>query len=76
MSLVQHSFFPRSVMNTNEWFDEQNPATALTTLDMFDPFNELDYLMGKNMQWLTKPEYTRPLMRELTSKVISTLNFF
>jgi len=28
-----------------------------TTLDLFDPFDELDHTIGRNMQWLNKPDW-------------------
>jgi HSP20 family molecular chaperone IbpA len=31
------------------------------TLDLFDSFDELDHTIGRNMQWLNKPEFSQPL---------------
>jgi len=37
-----------------------------TSLDMFDPFDELDTLMGRNINWIRKPEFgsIQPLVQE------------
>jgi len=31
-----------------------------TTLDLFDPFDELDHTISRNLQWLNKPEFLQP----------------
>ena len=54
MSLIQHGFFPRSSFKMDNWF--ANP-----TLDWFDPFDELDHMIGRNMQWLQRPAFMEPL---------------
>jgi HSP20 family molecular chaperone IbpA len=32
-----------------------------TTMDMFDPFDELDSIMAKNLHWLQRPEFLTPV---------------
>lgn len=59
MSLVPHSFFPRSQFDMDRWV---NPLKNMhSTLDLFDAFDELDHSMARNMQWLNKPEFMAPL---------------
>ena len=41
MSLIQHSLFPRSMLDMDTWFRP--------TLDVFDPFDELDTMLGRNL---------------------------
>jgi HSP20 family molecular chaperone IbpA len=31
--------------------------SGMTTTDMFDPFDQLDHTIGKNLHWLNKPEF-------------------
>jgi len=58
MALLHHSFFPRSEYDMNEygWY-VPNKNTGGTTLDLFDGFDELDHMIGKNYFWITKPEF-------------------
>ena len=49
MSLITHGFFPRSLLDMDTWFRP--------TLDIFDPFDELDQMMGRNLEWLTVPSF-------------------
>jgi len=59
MSLIPHSFFPRSSFDMNQWV---NPMKNMhSTLDVFDAFDELDHTIGRNMQWLNKPEFFAPV---------------
>jgi len=62
MSLIPHAFFPRSMFDMDQWFVKpQNYFGPSNTLDLFDPFDELDSTIGRNLQWLNKPEFL-PLM--------------
>jgi HSP20 family molecular chaperone IbpA len=57
MSLIETSQFPRSMFDWDSWYD--SPALLdfrPTTLDIFDPFDELDRVMSRNLLWLNKPE--------------------
>lgn len=59
MALIPHSFFPRSSFDMNQWV---NPLKNMhSTLDVFDAFDELDHTIGRNMQWLNKPEFLAPI---------------
>jgi HSP20 family molecular chaperone IbpA len=62
MSSIPHSFLPRSWFNTDNWFKphEKSVQYSPTTLEIFDPFDELDYLLGRNMMWINKPEFFTP----------------
>lgn len=59
MALIPHSHFPRSMFDMDKWFHQNVPG--ISTLDLFDPFDELDNTIAKNMQWLNRPEFM-PLM--------------
>ena len=67
MSLIPHSLFPRSMFDMDQWV---HPTQPITTLDVFDPFDELDHAIGRNMQWLNKPEFmpSFPMMPKVPQK--------
>lgn len=51
-----HNFFPRSAFQMDNWMNPLNP-----TIDWFDPFDELDHMIGRNMEWLQRPKFIEPL---------------
>jgi HSP20 family molecular chaperone IbpA len=53
MSLIPHGFLPRSGFDVDNWLQP--------TLDIFDPFDEFDNMLGRNMEWLSKPTFMQPL---------------
>lgn len=58
MSLsISHSFMPRSMFNMDYWLEPliDNNNFGLSTLDLFDPFDELDRMIGRNFNWLSTP---------------------
>lgn len=55
MSLVPHTVFPRSLFNMDDWFKPTN--SGLSTLDLFDPFDDLDRTIGRNLTWFDKPKF-------------------
>lgn len=60
MSLIPHNFLPRSLFDMDTWLKPTTPYTNFktpSTLDMFDPFDELDRTMGRNLNWLQKPTF-------------------
>jgi HSP20 family molecular chaperone IbpA len=57
MSLIEHTFFPRSAFDM-DWMRPE-PLLGLGTLDIFDPFDELDRSLGRNIMWLDVPEALR-----------------
>lgn len=67
MSLIPHSFFPRSMFNTDQWHRPFNNL-GLSTTDLFDPFDELDNMLAKNFQWLNKPDFL-PHFQQLAPRV-------
>ena len=66
MPLIRHSFLPRSMFNMDSWF--------LPTLDTFDPFDELDHMMGRNLEWLTVPPILQIRQPEVPRKYRISLN--
>jgi HSP20 family molecular chaperone IbpA len=56
-SLISHSFMPRSMFNMDYWLEplNTNDNLGLSTLDLFDPFDELDRMIGRNFNWLSTP---------------------
>lgn len=60
MSLIEHKFFPRSMFDYDTW---NRPLSAafepLTTLDLFDPFDDLDNVLARNMAWINQPDFLR-----------------
>lgn len=72
MALIPHSFFPRSIFDVNSWM---HPTTTPTThhglgtvahpntsLEMFDPFDELDKAISRNFHWFNKPDFLDEMM--------------
>jgi HSP20 family molecular chaperone IbpA len=55
MSLIAHTFLPRSMFDMDAWFTPYHLGPS--TLDIFDPFDDLDRLMGRNLMWLDKPAF-------------------
>ena len=57
MSLIEHSIFPRSRFGLdNMWLSRPSLLEPMmpTSLDIFDPFDELDRLMSRNLHWLNQ----------------------
>jgi hypothetical protein len=42
--LLPHSYFPRSMYDMNQWHKPLD--SGMTTTDLFDPFDELDHMIG------------------------------
>lgn len=69
MALIPHNIFPRSMFDMDQWFHPHQPHHQPSTLDLFDPFDELDHMIGRNLEWLNKPEFMRmPLMPRVPQK--------
>jgi HSP20 family molecular chaperone IbpA len=64
MSLLPLSYIPRSSFDVDDWFltpfDSTVPAQRLTKLDVFDPFDEMDYIVGGSVPWLHRPNILKP----------------
>jgi HSP20 family molecular chaperone IbpA len=73
MAMIPHGFFPRSAFDMDRWMQPMHRG-PLSTLDMFDPFDELDHVIGRNMQWLNKPEFMTPMMPRVPQKYRITLD--
>jgi len=54
MSLIPHGYFPRSAFDMDRWIDPSLGGPS--TMDLFDPFDELDHMMSRNLQWLSRPD--------------------
>ncbi|CAF0836077.1 unnamed protein product [Brachionus calyciflorus] len=74
MSVLEHRFFPRSMFDMDQWFKE--PSKGPSTLDLFDPFDELDHTISRNLHWLNKPEFLNfmPLFPKVPQKYRITLD--
>lgn len=73
MSQVKHSFFPRSLFHMDEWF-KKPLAGELSTMDLYDPFDDLDMLTGGNFFWFNKPLASAlPIMPRVPRKYRITL---
>lgn len=74
MSLLQHTFFPRSVFDMDQWY--RAPYQGPSTLDLFDPFDELDNTISRNLHWLNKPEFLKlvPLFPKVPQKYRITVD--
>lgn len=49
---------------------------GLSTLDVFDPFDELDHTISRNLSWLDRPEFlnTMPLLPKVPQKYRITID--
>lgn len=52
------------------WHHPKHPKhVGPNTLELFDPFDELDHMISRNMEWLSKPEFLNaPLMPRVPQK--------
>jgi len=41
---------------------------GLSTMDLFDPFDELDHMIAKNFQWLNRPDFL-PQLQQVLPKI-------
>jgi HSP20 family molecular chaperone IbpA len=55
--LISHSFLPRSMFNMDSWTRPVSIGFGPSSLDLFDPFDELDQMVGRNLNWLIKPTF-------------------
>jgi HSP20 family molecular chaperone IbpA len=61
MSLLPLYRFPRSLFDVDDWLNVPLSSslatpTTPTLLDVYDPFDELDYMLARNVPWLSRPE--------------------
>ena len=50
---LRTQMFPRSMFDMENWF---NP-----TLDIFDPFDEMDRMLSRNLEWINRPAFLEPM---------------
>jgi HSP20 family molecular chaperone IbpA len=50
---LRTQMFPRSMFDMDTWF---NP-----TLDNFDPFDEMDRMLSRNLEWINRPSFLEPM---------------
>lgn len=67
MSIIQHRFFPRSMFDMDYWLRPQSLGPS--TLDLFDPFDQLDHALSRNLQWIDRPDFIDSLLAPLVPKV-------
>jgi HSP20 family molecular chaperone IbpA len=62
-------------MDMDKWFNPLH-KNLQNTMDLFDPFDELDHMMGRNLEWLNKPEFLSPfpLMPKVPQKYRITVD--
>lgn len=63
MSLIRHTFFPRSAFDMDYWLRPDN-SLGTTTLDIFDPFDDLDRVLGRNLMWLDVPDMLKTIAQQ------------
>lgn len=74
MSLIPHTFFPRSMFDwmpsTTSLLNQFAPMQSLmpSMMDFFDPFEDLDRMMSPNMQWINQPVGLLPPIESLLPK--------
>jgi len=74
---ITPTFFPRNLFDMDLWSRPSVLGAGPSTLDLFDPFDELDRMMGKNMLWLSHPEMVTdmiPMAPKVPTKYRITIN--
>lgn len=71
MSLTPFGFIPsipRSMFDMDLWHRpigmdlmRRSLDFGPSTLDLFDPFDELDQMVSRNLMWLSRPDFMRPI---------------
>lgn len=74
MALIPHGIFPRSAFDMDSWLAPFQHPTGPSTVDLFDPFDELDHMIGRNLEWLAKPEFLAPAVPRVPQKYRITLD--
>lgn len=68
--------FPRRMMDVDQWmkpFELMGKLGGPTSLDVFDPFDQLDTLMGRNIDWIHKPDFV-PVVPSVQQKYRITID--
>jgi HSP20 family molecular chaperone IbpA len=58
----------------DQWLRPFEHPTGPSTMDLFDPFDELDHIMSRNLEWLAKPEFVVPALPRVPQKYRITLD--
>lgn len=61
MSLIAHDFFTRARMDMDRFFRE-TPRLGFSRLDLFDPFDDFDRAFSRDLFWLDRPSFMKPMM--------------
>jgi len=61
------------IENMNKMISDQWKK-SMNTLDMFDPFDSLDHTIGRNMQWIKRPDFMMPALPKVPQKYRVTLD--
>jgi HSP20 family molecular chaperone IbpA len=60
------------MFDMNQWLG--SPLGMTSTMDLFDPFDELDTMIGRNLQWLNRPDFLRPFAPRIPQKYRITVD--
>jgi HSP20 family molecular chaperone IbpA len=66
MALIPHTIVPRSMLDMDKW--AQPIGHGSNTLELFDPFDQLDHMMSRNLQWLHRPDFGFPTLPPVPQK--------
>jgi HSP20 family molecular chaperone IbpA len=69
MSLIQHQFFPRSMFDMDFWGRPDSLGIGPSTLDLFDPFDQLDHQLSRNLLWIDRPDFMTQLITPILPRV-------
>jgi len=74
MPVFQTSFLPRTSFDMDQWLKTHSMGTS--PIDMFDPYDELDITLSRNLHWIDKPEFLHfyPLYPKVPQKYRMTLD--
>ena len=67
MALIPFGFMPRSMFDMDMWMPPKSLDFGMSSLDLFDPFDELDQMMSRNLMWLKRPSFMQSLLPTLPS---------
>ena len=56
------------------WLNQNEMGLGQSTLDLFDPFDDLDRIMARNFNWLCKPEFLNHTIPRFPNKFRVQLN--
>lgn len=62
MSVLKHQYFPRSMFETH--WPKEGQKTDPLMLDMFDPYDEIDRSIAKNLYWIDRPKFLKEISEQ------------